>query len=113
MLRTENKIIATDLEFANTPIRKVLGLMFRKSIDQDYALIFSLSNPRIVSVHMHFVKFPIDVLLLDENKNIIQMDTLEASKGKLKSKLKVQYAIEMQAGTIKKHRLEIGNQLFF
>lgn len=113
MLRTKDKTLATQLEFANTPIRKVLGLMFRKSIDQDYALIFSLSHPRIVTVHMHFVMFPIDVLLLDSEKRIIQMATLEASKGKLKSDLEVSYIIELQSGTIKKHNINLDDQLFF
>jgi uncharacterized membrane protein (UPF0127 family) len=92
---------------------KMLGLMFKKNIDPDFALIFPLSNPRKVTVHMHFVRFPLDVLLLDENKRIMQMDTLEAGNGKLRSEDNVSYVIELPAGTIAEKNIALKKELFF
>ena len=39
--------------------------MFRRSVPDEYALVFRFDHPRRRSVHMCFVPFAIDVLWLD------------------------------------------------
>tara|TARA_Y100000310_G_scaffold339113_1_gene430806 strand:- start:833 stop:1132 length:300 start_codon:yes stop_codon:yes gene_type:complete len=68
------------------------GLMFRKK--QNLVMIFP--KERKISLHMFFVFFPIDVLILNKNKEIIEIKRnfkpFTFWKGKKKSKYVVELA---------------------
>jgi uncharacterized membrane protein (UPF0127 family) len=68
------RIIATDVDVADTVLSSAKGLMFRSGIPDEYALVmevggnspipFASGPPRQV-VHMLFVRFALDVIWLD------------------------------------------------
>ena len=51
------------------------GLMFRKKLDRP--LVFILKREDIIFLHTFFVRFTIDVLLLDTNKKVIKKITMK------------------------------------
>jgi hypothetical protein len=106
-------IIASDVEFARTLLSQIKGLMFRRNIPQSYALIFDLSKPQKISLHMLFVPFPIDVVFLNEHRQISSTCTLRPWIGLGYSRKKVRYVIELSAGTIDQNDLRIGDVLDF
>jgi hypothetical protein len=57
-----DRTLATDVEVADTFFSQFRGLMFRSSVPDDYALVFDFSKAQTRSVHMVFVRFPIDVV---------------------------------------------------
>ncbi len=73
-----DRTLATNVELADSTLSQAKGLMFRSSIPDDFALVmevggggglFSLSSgPPRQSVHMLFMRFPIDVLWLDGDR---------------------------------------------
>lgn len=66
-LVTDGEVLATEVEIADSLIAKARGLMFRRSIPDDYALVFPFDTAERRSVHMVFVPFPITVVwLVDE-----------------------------------------------
>lgn len=113
LLKSNGKIIASDMEFAQSFLSQTLGLMFRKNIQNDYALVFEMRKPKRVSLHMLFVRFPIDVLFLDESKTITKTAQLSPWIGRVSSGEKVKYIIEMSKGTISNNDLAVGEQLSF
>jgi hypothetical protein len=56
--------LASDVEVADSVLSKSRGLMFRRRIPDDYALVFEFDSPDRRSLHMVFVPFPIDALWL-------------------------------------------------
>lgn len=52
---------ALRMEFATTPAQRQRGLMFRKSVDHDYGLLFVFDKPQAMSFYMRNVPFPIDI----------------------------------------------------
>ncbi len=104
--------IAKNIEFARTAISRMLGLMFRRSIHDDFAMIFVVKKKTDVSVHMLFVFFPIDVVFLNDEKKISGFSRLVPWTG-YKTMKNVKYVIEMRAGTIEKNKLAIGGQMEF
>ncbi|WP_435335128.1 DUF192 domain-containing protein [Haloarchaeobius sp. TZWWS8] len=58
------RTLANDVETAETTFSRTRGLMFRRSIPDDYALVFRFDEPKPRDVHMLFVPFPLDVLWL-------------------------------------------------
>lgn len=113
ILKSTGKCIASDVEFANSLLSQTKGLMFRKSISDDYALVFVLAKPRMITIHMLFVRFPIDVLFLDEIKRIVKTAHLRPWTGLTSSSEKIKYMIEMPEGSIPKHELVVGEHLIF
>jgi uncharacterized membrane protein (UPF0127 family) len=111
ILKPNGELIASDVEFAEGIISQSKGLMFRKSIAERYALIFILPSPISVSVHMLFVFFPIDVLFLDAEKKILAATRLKPWVGLTRSPKKTKYIIEMQAGSIERHKLFPGESI--
>jgi uncharacterized membrane protein (UPF0127 family) len=112
VLKYNGKEIAKNVEFAKTKLQQTSGLMFRKSIPQDYSMIFILKKPSSVNMHMLFVFFPIDVIFLDEEKKISGLASLAPWIG-FKALKNIKYVLEMKAGTIEKSNLSIGGQMEF
>lgn len=63
-LESNGVVLATDVEIADTLPSKMRGLMFRRSIPDDYALVFRFDEVDARSVHMLFVPFPLTVAWL-------------------------------------------------
>ncbi|WP_135830682.1 DUF192 domain-containing protein [Halorussus halobius] len=61
----ERDTLATEVETADSFLARARGLMFRRSIPDDYALVFEFDDVDSRDVHMVFVPFPLDVLWLD------------------------------------------------
>jgi len=55
--------------YCNNWISQARGLMFRRRQN----LVMEFKNSRRISLHMFFVFFPIDVLVLDSNKKIVEV----------------------------------------
>ena len=56
--------LATEVETADSFLSQAKGLMFRRSIPDDYALVFEFDGVASRDVHMVFVPFALDVLWL-------------------------------------------------
>lgn len=61
-------VLATDVDVADSTLSRARGLMFRRSIPEDYALVFAFDDVSRRDVHMLFVPFPIDALWLVEDE---------------------------------------------
>jgi hypothetical protein len=60
-------VLATEIETADSLFAQMRGLMFRRSVPEDYALVFRFDEAGPRDVHMLFVPFPLDVLwVVDE-----------------------------------------------
>jgi len=55
------------LELATTPEQLAKGLQFRESMPDDHAMLLCFDKPQKVSIHMHNVKFPLDLLFMNKH----------------------------------------------
>lgn len=112
LLKYDGARIATHIEYATTMLQMSRGLMFRKDIPDDYALVFVSSEPKNIFVHALFMRFPIDAIFLNEDKIIIDIARLNPWSGYRYVK-NVAYLIEMNAGTSDRYELATGTGLVF
>lgn len=63
-----NEPLATAVETADSFLAQARGLMFRRSVPDDYALVFRFDEVASRDVHMVFVPFPLDVLWLRDGE---------------------------------------------
>ena len=61
------RTLATTVDTADSLFSQARGLMFRRSVPDDYALVFRFSGARARDVHMLFVAFPLDVLWIEDD----------------------------------------------
>lgn len=74
------RVLATDVERADSLFAKVKGLMGASSLPDDYALVFDFDRTSYRDVHMLFVRTPLDVVWL-RNDEVVQVKTLEPWRG--------------------------------
>jgi len=108
---TKNRIIGDNAKLCGDVFSKSIGLMFTK--EQKNTLILKFNKEKIISLHMFFVFYPIDVLFLDKNKIVVDKKENFRSFTFYKSKKKAMYAIELHRGIIGKTKTKIGDKIEF
>lgn len=99
--------LAVEVEVADTSYKRMRGLLGRSSLDKGHALIITACN----SIHMLFMKFPIDVVFIDRDNKVVGLS--EAIKPYAFSPIfwKASCAIELPVGTIRSTQTARGDQL--
>jgi uncharacterized membrane protein (UPF0127 family) len=99
----------------NDPLRE-LGLSYRNSLDDNSAMLFVFERPSVYKFWMKDMKFPIDMIWLDENKEVIHIEkdvkpeTFPESFGPNKN---AKYIIEIKANRVDQIGLSVGDILEF
>ena len=101
-----------DAEIADNFVKKSLGLMFRGSISEDYAMVF-LMNGSSGSFWMKNVNFPLELICIKDNAviDIIQMEKCTGSDCKKYPTPSIDYAIEVKPGFCSTRGIKVGSKL--
>ncbi len=101
------------LDLADSFMSRFLGLMFRKDLERGLILKLPSSRSRRgSSIHMFFMRFPLDIIFADADKKVVDIVSIEPWKT-YTPKAPAKYVIEMEKGTINNFNLEIGDELDF
>ena len=110
--KEDGSIVAAEVERADTILKQIIGLMFRKSVPESYAMVFSMKRDNREGIHMLFMRFPIDIVFLDQDKRIIDIrQNLKPWTGMAFSRKPFRYAIELPAGAVARASLKEGERL--
>ena len=104
---TRGSILATQVTIAKTPQERMKGLLGRGDFPSGEALVITGCQ----SIHMFFMKFPIDVIFCDSHNKIVGL--CENIKPFALSPIffKASYAIELPAGAISLSNTQVGDFL--
>jgi uncharacterized membrane protein (UPF0127 family) len=97
--------VASKVQKAQNPWQRMKGLLGRSSFPLGEALII----PCCQSIHMFFMKFPIDVVFCDRTNAVIGLCQNIQPFGLSPIFLKASYAIELPAGTIAATKTQLGD----
>ena len=101
------------LDFADSFVSRLMGLMFRK--DPENGLILKLPSSRSrrgSAIHMFFMRFPLDIIFLDYDKKVVDMVSIKPWNT-YTPKSPAKYVIELKEGSINNYKLEIGDEMDF
>jgi len=103
-----------EVEIADTPATRQQGLMFRQDLKQDKAMLFVFEKEGVYSFHMRNVNFPLDIVWLSKNKEIVFIKTnaLPEEENIVPNK-KAKYVLEFNAGIIESLGAGIGDKFTF
>ena len=96
------------VEWARTPWQKFKGLMLRKYVKRPLVLVMERESRLGASIHMMFMRFPIDAVFLDKERRVVDIARLEPWSFNYTPKKAAKYVVEMAAGSAK---FKIGQRL--
>ena len=105
-------------ETVEKPEDVMLGLMFRKNLDQDRGMLFIFPEYKNHSFWMKNTLIPLDIIWLNENMEVVYVGEniqpcTEEVCGGINPIEKSKYVLELNAGTAQKINLKIGDKLAF
>jgi uncharacterized membrane protein (UPF0127 family) len=99
------QIVLHDLREARGPWGKFAGLMLASSLDAAHGLLFRPAQ----GMHTHFMRFPIDLIYLDDASNVQAIrEAMAPWRFDFRSAAAV---IEVNAGVARASDIQVGDQL--
>ena len=85
--------------------------MFRRSLKENYGMLFKFNNFVNIDIWMKNTLFPLDVIFIRDNKIVNIYENLNPCNtkncAKFNSKFEVDKIIELKAGTVKKFNIQV------
>jgi len=105
--KTNSFVVAEEAIVANTPFKRMKGLLGRKELKESQALVLDPCN----SIHTFFMRFPIDILFLDKNNKIIKTISCLKPFRLTSIYFNSAFAIELPSGKIQSLSIRKGDNL--
>ena len=106
-----------EVEIADSPISRSIGLMGRETLPQDSGMLFIFERPQIASFWMKNVKVPLSIAFFDQEKKLIEiMDMAVVLEGRPRTYLSSQpalYALEVPQNWFWEKRIRPGMKFSF
>ncbi len=106
LMREQNELISK-LKVATTFFSRFLGLMGRASLPTDEAILF----PRCNSIHTFFMRFPIDVVFLSAEGDVVAAVRSLSPWRMVLPKKRVKHTLELAPGSIDRLHIGVGQKL--
>jgi uncharacterized membrane protein (UPF0127 family) len=109
------------VEVASTAEARALGLGERDTLAEDAGMLFDLGEPRVPGFWMKGMRFPIDMVWIDEDKTIAgiafdvqpQPGVPDAELRRYSPDVPVRYVLEVNAGASLALGLDVGERVEF
>lgn len=110
-----NKYITLNVDVAKTSEERNKGLMYREKLLNNEGMLFIFPFEDIIHLWMKNTYIPLDIIFISKDKKIVDIkhSMKELSENIIKSRVKSKYALEFNAGLIKKLSIKIGDNVFF
>ena len=97
---TDSLIAKFDLEIAETDYERQRGLMDRKSMEDNQAMLFIFPNMQMRSFYMKNTYIALDIIYLDDSNRVvsIQKNAKPLDESSLPSNAPAQYVLEINGG---------------
>lgn len=113
----DNYKILVDIALTDKQVQD--GLSIKNSLNENEGMLFFLGEPRKASFWMKNMKFPIDIIWLNETFSIVHIEQdLQPCESvfnckSYKPNSEALYVLETIDGFTKKHNIQIGNKIDF
>ncbi len=104
---------------ADTSLKRMIGLMYREKLEQNTCMLFAFPDQAKHGIWMLNMRFPIDVIWLDDKKRIVHIEkNLVPCKSAFycktySPKRNSSYVIELPSGFISKNRISNSTKIRF
>ena len=100
------------IEEADSPLKRSLGLMYRKSLDQDSGMLFIFPDSNMRSFWMKDTHIPLSIAYIDRKGIIINIEDMKPLEvASVKSSGPCKYALEVNQGWFEKNGISVGDKI--
>ena len=112
---TGKEITKIDIEIADNDYDRQLGLMNRKSMEENQGMLFIFPTERYQSFWMLNTLFSLDMLFINSNKEIVTIhkNTAPVSQQSYPSSKPAIYVLEVVAGYTDKFNIKEGDKIYW
>ena len=103
--RAGGDVVCAHCEFANTPLKRMRGLLGRSGLGPDEGMLFRPAG----SIHMMFMRFPIDAVFCDRDLVVLGVER-DLKPWKTARRKGAKVVVELPVGGA--DGLELGDRLF-
>lgn len=103
---SKNRPAVAELEVADSFLTRSIGLLGRKQLPEEAGLLITKCN----SIHMHFMRFAIDVVFIDEAMRVVEI-VPKLRPWRMASCTRARHTLELPAGGAQSNGIEVGNEL--
>ena len=110
---SDNQTIIFEAELAISDQKRTKGLMYRKYLANDKAMLFLYDEEQIINMWMSNTTIPLDMIFINNNNIIMNIKTNAKpnSLSVISSKIKVNKILEINAGLVDKYKIKIGDNI--
>jgi len=110
---TDSVVAQLDIEIADDAYQTETGLMYRKSMPTNVAMLFIFKDERPRSFYMKNTEFPLDIIYLNSKNEVvsIQKNAQPFNETSLPSAGPVQYVLEVNANLTNQWGLAPGDKM--
>jgi uncharacterized membrane protein (UPF0127 family) len=110
--------VSVAAEMAETPEERSKGLMYRTSMGELEAMIFSFERSARQTFWMYHTRIPLTVIFLDDGLKIVDIQNMAPCPGEdpgacpvYTSRVNARHAIEVNQGFVEKYRVKFGDYI--
>src|SRR5215471_534531 len=100
-----------DIELALTPPQMAQGLMYRRTLAADAGMLFDYGDPQPIAMWMKNTFIPLDMIFVAKDGKVVDLHerAVPMSLDTIESKVPAKAVIEVNAGTIGRLGIRIGD----
>jgi len=109
--------VKLEVEIADTDERRSQGLMYRQKMTNDCGMLFIFSKEKPLSFWMKNTFIPLSIGFFDKNRKLIEVQEMKPMKSLMEkqaplyqSRKPAKYALEVNQGWFKKHKITMGTK---
>lgn len=106
LTRADGRVVCERLLVAARPLRRMIGLLGRASLPAGEGILLRPAG----SIHTFFMRFPIDVVFLDEEDRVLGFDAA-LPPWRTTGRRGARAVVELAAGECERRGLEVGDAL--
>ena len=110
---SDGTVVEYQVEIARTMSQMRRGLMFRDSMPENQGMLFIYEPDRVATMWMKNTILSLDMLFIDSNGWIVNIaeNTTPFSLDRISSGQPVRAVVELNAGQVEKHGIQIGDRV--
>ncbi|PIR25571.1 MAG: hypothetical protein COV43_04285 [Deltaproteobacteria bacterium CG11_big_fil_rev_8_21_14_0_20_42_23] len=112
-IKTADETISVTVEVAKTPEQRAQGLMNREALPQQNGMWFVFDQEVEDSFWMKDTFIPLDIIFVGKDLKVVSIieNTVPESTELLHSAKPYKYVLEVNAGFVKQHKIEVGDEM--
>jgi len=99
-------VVCERCELADNPLKRMRGLLGRTELAENEGMLFRPAG----SIHMYFMRFPIDVLFVGADGSVIKI-VEQLGAWRMAASLHACITVELPTGSVQRHQVLTGDRL--